>query len=173
MRISSYPWVGGSVSSASLTAKPGSHPPCPSRAQEASRLGLLQQPSSWPPASSGQPCWAPEYNPKGRLGPYHCSLFKTHSTKRAYQSRGLSCSQGPTPLQRRFPLRKMPEMAFFSLSAMQTLTHAWDSKATSSMRPSQFNLPSSGKRSPFPGFPWPLSHLSRYYTLLVCGHLRT
>lgn len=29
MRIGSYPWADGSVSSASLTPKPGSHPPCP------------------------------------------------------------------------------------------------------------------------------------------------
>lgn len=50
--------------------------PCPGRARLASWPGLLQRPCSWPPASGGQPCRAPECSPNRRIGPRHPSHLK-------------------------------------------------------------------------------------------------
>lgn len=163
MRISSYPWVGHCLPP----------PPTPSWAVNPAQIGLRKPPDLnwcnslcfWFPDSNGQPCWVPEYNLNRRQGPHHCSLFKTHHTKPACQSRVQSCSEVPMPLHRLFSLMKMTEMAFFCL---HTNSHAFDSKANS-VRLSLSNLTLIWQKVtlPPPEPLWPLGCPTRKNTL--CG----
>lgn len=168
MRISSYPWVGHCLRPL----------PTPSWAVNPAQIGLRKPPDLnwcnslcfWFPDSNGQPCWVPEYNLNRRQGPHHCSLFKTHHTKPACQSRVQSCSEVPMPLHRLFSLMKMTETAFFCL---HTNSHAFDSKANSSVRTSPSNLTLIWQKVTLPLSlcgPWAILQGKTHF--VVCGYLQ-
>lgn len=156
------------------------HPPSPPKlgSQPPAQVGLRRPPSldccnslvpgSLTPMASLAGYWS-TISTKDK-DPTTALCFKVHHIKTACQSTGLSCSEVPRPLHRLFPLMKMTEMAFFCL---HTNSHSFNSKANSSVRPSQSNLTLIWQKVTLPlrlCGPWAVLQGKTHF--VICGYLQ-